>query len=61
MGDVIDHPKAEFAKGREWVSPDGATLLLAAAPGALLTAKDAIYMLEDVKLQILMMMRCDNA
>jgi len=62
MADILEHPKAEqLATEKPWHFPDGSSILITAGEGQHLTVSQAVYMLENVKHQILrMVFREDN-
>jgi hypothetical protein len=57
MAEMFVHPKTIEGGEQEFVFADGSKILLTPAPGEFLQVKDAIYMLEDCKVQILTLMR----
>lgn len=61
MADVLDHPyKKELAEEKAWDFPDGSSVLIKAGEGHNLTVSQAVYMLEDVKHRIMLMMHDES-
>lgn len=57
MADIINHPNAPQSSPEIFSFSDGSSITLYPPKHEVLTVKQAIYMLEDVKLQIMLMMR----
>lgn len=59
MAEIIPHPCMDFSTEETWEFPDGSSVTLKAGEGKHLTAALAVYLLEDVKFQIHLMLRAD--
>ena len=58
MAEILSHPAiGEYATEETFNFPDGSSVTLKSGADNSLTASLAVYLLEDVKFQILMMMR----
>lgn len=57
MADIFRHPASETDWSEKFEFPDGGSVTITPEPGKPLAIKDAIYMLADLQLQILIMMR----
>lgn len=57
MAGMFKHPKADSDGAEKFEFPCGGSVTITPPLGEPLTAKDAIYMLEDLKFQILILMR----
>jgi hypothetical protein len=56
MAEILDHPKAGYSGEQVWDFPCGSKLTIKEGDGNPLTVAHAIYLLENVKFQILTMM-----
>lgn len=57
MVDILRYPAKESDRSEKFEFPTGGSITIAPEAGKHLTVKDAVFMLEDLKVHLLIMMR----